>query len=234
MKKAVLIISALLLVISGVAAVSAFEGHLIDIKAHVENAIGVETYEFDFGTVFPQEEVEKDLMYGLSNSFMAENQTRVSSVRYELYWELKPAGDHDPEPLYLDAYFQPLNPFIEVTFTNPDSGDSINATAAKTVPVVGQYVKFGEGKLVKTIDPRVPAQDDCMDMLHFYFYVPVFEGYYNEITDPKAPWNYMLMKDQYVTVNETICDTFDAEVPHADLGINLKIQVVGYGYHVPD
>lgn len=231
MKKAVLIVSALLLVVSGVAAVSAYEGHLVDIKAHVENAIGVDTYELDFGTAFPQEQLEKDLLYGLSNSFMDANQTRVSSVTYELYFELKPAGDHDPEPLYMDAYFQPLNPFMYVYFPNPD-GDTANATAAKCVPGVDQAVKFGEGILSKDI-PSV-GQDDCMDKLHFTFYVPVFEGYYNEITDPKAPYAYMLMKDQFVTVNETICDTFEAEVPHADLGINLKIQVIGFGYHVPD
>jgi len=230
LKKAVLIVSALLLVVSGVAAVSAYEGHLVDIKAHVENAIGVDTYELDYGTSFPQEQREDDLLFGLSNSFMDVNQTRVSSVTYELYWELKPAGDHDPEPLYMDAYFQPLNPFLYVYFPAPD-GDTIDTTAAKTVPTVGQAVKFGEGILSKTIDPRVPENDDCMDGLHFTFYVPVFEGYYNEITDPKAPYAYMLMKDQFVTVNETICDTFEAAVPHADLGINLKIQVVGYGYH---
>ena len=156
MKKAVLIVSALLLVVSGVAAVSAYEGHLVDIKAHVENAIGVDTYELDYGIVFPQDEVEMDLMYGLSNSFMDANQTRISSVRYELYWELKPAGDHDPEPLYMSSYFQPLNPFLDVTFPSPDSGDSINATAAKTVPAVGAAVKFGEGKLLKTI-PAIPG-----------------------------------------------------------------------------
>jgi hypothetical protein len=228
LKKAVLIVSALLLVVSGVAAVSAYEGHLVDIKAHVENAIGVDTYELDFGTSFPQEQREEDLLFGLSNSFMDVNQTRVSSVTYELYWELKPVGEHDPEPLYLDAYFQPLNPFLYVYFLNPD-GDTIDSTAAKTVPAAGAAVKFGEGTLAKTV-PSVPAMDDCMDGLHFTFYVPVFEGYYNEITDPKPDYSYMLKEGEFVTVNETICNSFEAEVPHADLGINLKIQVTGFGY----
>ncbi len=230
MKKAVLIVSALLLVVSGVAAVSAFEGHLIDIKAHVENAIGVDTYELDFGAVFPQETPELYLPFGLSNSFMSDNQVRYSSLNYELYWELKPAGDHDPEPLYLDEYFQPLNPFLDVEFYSGEATDIIDTNEVHTVPTEGCAVLFGSGKLGKSI-PAEPG-DDCYDKLHFVLNTPVFEGYFNNLTND--PYDYMLMKDQFVTVNETMCGgAFVAEVPHADLGINLKIQITGFNPHIP-
>jgi hypothetical protein len=230
LKKAVLIVSALLLVVSGVAAVSAYEGHLVDIKAHVENAIGVDTYELDFGTVFPQDSPEIDLKYGLSNSFMSDNQVRISSLDYALFWELKPVGDHDPEPLYLDKYFQPLNPFMDVEFYSGEATDIIDLNEVHTVPAEGTAVQFATGKLGKSI----PAEqgDDCYDKLHFTFYVPVFEGYYNALTDPKVDYPYMLMEGEFVTVNETMCGgEWDAEVPHADLGINLKIQVMDFHMH---
>jgi predicted porin len=39
MKKAILILAALMLVASGVAAVSAYEAHVVNVRSHVENAI---------------------------------------------------------------------------------------------------------------------------------------------------------------------------------------------------
>ncbi len=55
MKKILLGLSALVMVLSGVAMVSAYEAHLINVTAHVENALEVDTTPIDFGTVFPEE-----------------------------------------------------------------------------------------------------------------------------------------------------------------------------------
>ena len=220
-KKAILIVAALLLVVSGVAAVSAYEGHLVNIKAHVENAIGVETYELDFGVSFPQEQRQEDLTWGLSESFLDDTQDRVSSLTYDLYWELKTL-EEGAAPPYLDDYYVPLNPFLHVYFLSPD-GDTIDDAAALTVPGVGTPVKFGTGYLAKA-----DVTDDDCDTLHFTFYVPVFEGYFNDLTND--PYDYMLMEGEFITEVERICDTFDVDVPHADLGIDLKIQVTGFGY----
>ncbi len=55
MKKVLLVLGTLLVSISGVAMVSAYEAHIINVTAHVENAMSVNKDDIDFGTVFPQE-----------------------------------------------------------------------------------------------------------------------------------------------------------------------------------
>jgi len=228
MKKGLMILAALLVIASGIMAVGAYEGHLVDVKAHVENAIGVSTYEVNMGTVFPQEVIERDIQWGLSNSFLAQN--RLSSVDYSLYWELKPLADN-AGPAYEGEYYQPLNPFLEVG--GPTDVD-IDDVAVKTIPAPGQAVEFASGTLYQLI-PSTPRDGNLCDYVHLSFSVPVFEGYYNAITDPAvAPknWEYgMLTAGSFNTTTEHIC-SFDAPVPNADLGIDLKIQVTGYEAHV--
>ena len=230
MKKVLLLVSALLIVFSGVAAVSAYEGHLVNIKAHVENALAVETYEWDLGTVFPQEIMESDLMFGLSESFLA--QDRVSQVNYKLCWELKPIPD-DVEVCssYMDdgVYYTPLNPYLIVSL-GVDGNDSVTGDPT-AIPGEGQAVCWGEGTLYNI--PDLPAEGDICDFVHIAFHVPVFEGYYNAITDDGVvpEWNYgMIMEEDYCLVPEDVCG-FTQDVPHADLGIDLKIQVTDIVQH---
>ena len=225
MKKVLLLVSALLIVFSSVAAVSAYEGHLVNIKAHVENAIGVETYEFDLGTYFPQERVQNELAIGLSESFLA--QDKVSTVEYKLCWELKPipaelsANVCDPDG---DGYYSPLNPYLEVTMS--DGNDNIDAALVHDVPADNTTaVCFGTGMMWRS---ATPGEGDVCDVIHVIFNAPVFEGYYNEITDdPPDGWVMgMIMEGDYCLEDETICDgSVNVTVPHADLGIDLKIQV---------
>jgi hypothetical protein len=230
-KKVLLLVSALLIVFSGVAAVSAYEGHLVNIKVHVENALAVETYEWDLGTRFPQERVESDLRFGLSESF--QEQSRVSQVDYKLCWELKPAPtDNETGNIticnpYMNMYYQPLNPYL--TMSVDSDGDSITGNTTD-VPAPGEAVCWGQGTLFSI--PGSPGQGDLCDFVHLSYSVPVFEGYYNEITDVPPPgWVYgMIDADNYCLVEETVCN-FTTLVPHADLGIDLKIQVTSIVDH---
>lgn len=227
MKKVIFIFAALMAVFASVAAVSAFEGHAIDIKAHVENAIGVQTYELNYGTSFPQETRETQVTFGLSQSFMAQN--RLSSVDYMLAFELKPASENGatpPSPLYQTSYFEPLNPFLTVTSLNGRTTIG-SPTVYQAIPAVGGYSVIGTGELASA---TTLASWEC---IHFKFSVPVFQGYYNSITD-KAPtnWTYgMLTSGQFNLANETINGqggTINVVVPNADLGIDFKIQVTGF------
>jgi len=231
-KKVLLLVSALLIVFSGVAAVSAYEGHLVNIKVHVENALAVETYEWDLGTRFPQEKVESDLRFGLSESFLA--QDRVSEVDYKLCWELKPAPtDNETGNIticnpYMGKYYQPLNPYLTMSL-GVDGNDSITGDTA-AIPGEGQAVCWGQGTLYSI--PGSPGEGDLCDFVHLSYSVPVFEGYYNAITDvPPAGWVYgMIEEENYCLVEETVCN-FTTLVPHADLGIDLKIQVTSIVEH---
>lgn len=67
---------------------AAFEAHVINVKAHIENALQVEPKEIDFGVVFPQERLQRNFSVGLSESFM--RQERVNDVHYRLTQKRKP------------------------------------------------------------------------------------------------------------------------------------------------
>jgi hypothetical protein len=80
-------------VIGGVAAMSAYEAHVINVTAHIENALTVNTTPIEFGTVFPQEYLEKQFDVKLSSSFIAED--RVDDVTYIIKQKPMPKGDRN-------------------------------------------------------------------------------------------------------------------------------------------
>jgi hypothetical protein len=82
MKKRILLITAAVIALAiGVVGMSAFEAHVINVTAHIENALNVATKALDFGTVFPQEFfTDKTFTVDLSSSFIAED--RVDDVNY--------------------------------------------------------------------------------------------------------------------------------------------------------
>jgi len=59
---------------------AAFEAHVINVTAKIENALAVQTDWIDFGTVFPQEHLNQPLAIELSQSFKDED--RVDDVNY--------------------------------------------------------------------------------------------------------------------------------------------------------
>lgn len=59
---------------------AAFEAHVINVTARIENALLVPVEPIAFGTVFPQEHLERNLPIALSESFIREN--RVDDVEY--------------------------------------------------------------------------------------------------------------------------------------------------------
>src|SRR3989344_8662517 len=79
-KKIALGLVALVAVAGGVAGMSAFEAHVINVTAKIENALRVNTDPIDFGTVFPQEQLDKFFDVTLSASFIEED--RVDDVEY--------------------------------------------------------------------------------------------------------------------------------------------------------
>jgi len=107
-KKIVLTIGAILIVVGGVAAMSAYEAHVINVVAHIENALSVSPKEIAFGTVFPQEYMESDFTIRLSDSFQEAD--RVDDVEYVIKQKPKcecNAWDKNPE-LCPDGQYQPV------------------------------------------------------------------------------------------------------------------------------
>jgi regulation of enolase protein 1 (concanavalin A-like superfamily) len=72
-------------VIAGIATFAAFEAHVINVTAHIENALAVspESMGIEFGTVFPQEYFDdQTITIELSESF--KTQERVNEVNYKI------------------------------------------------------------------------------------------------------------------------------------------------------
>jgi len=216
MKKIIFLVAALLTVFSGIAAVTAYEGHMVDVKAHVENALMVSTAELNFGTVFPQEKLENQFYVGLSESFR--EQKRYSSVDYKMYWEPKPLEEGAWAPEGWDV-FQAIWPYIVV------QNDGVDFPKSAYVDKGNGIVEIGSSSLNKS---------DLCDTIHFVLDPPVFDKWYNKATDDlngKTP-SGILQAGQYYTTTETFgCLDVDGEeipgvlVPQTDLGSNFKIQV---------
>ena len=83
-------------IVGGAAAFSAFEAHIVNVTAHIENAllVPVEADGLTFGTVFPQEQLDQFVDLGFSSSF--QGQTRVNGVDYILRQKPKCVDDRDP------------------------------------------------------------------------------------------------------------------------------------------
>ena len=61
---------------------AAFEAHVVNVTATIENALYVHPESREFGTVFPQEYFKKGIFVTFSESFSAASQRRVSKVDY--------------------------------------------------------------------------------------------------------------------------------------------------------
>lgn len=79
-KRIILGLSSLAVAVVIIPLFSAFEAHVINVTAKIENALAVTTDAIDFGTVFPQEHLRQPLGIRLSDSFMEED--RVDDVEY--------------------------------------------------------------------------------------------------------------------------------------------------------
>src|SRR3989338_7617597 len=69
---------------------AAFEAHVVNVTATIENALYVHPQSIQYGTVFPQEHLLSDFQITFSNSFSVDSQTRVGKVDYVIKQKPKP------------------------------------------------------------------------------------------------------------------------------------------------
>lgn len=86
-KKLLMALAAVLVVVGGVAALSAYEAHVINVTAHIENALYVHDDKLSFGTVFPQEYLTRNFTVNLSDSFVSSG--REDLVSYKIVQKTK-------------------------------------------------------------------------------------------------------------------------------------------------
>jgi hypothetical protein len=151
-KKILLSLGAVLIVAFGVIAVSAYEAHVVNVTAHIENALKVLAInnELVFGTVFPQEHLEQQFSIQTSESFCKPDQRRVLNIDYKIvqkpkcvneqgqyapvnYWDEKCPEGYKPMPSlceYLSKKPKRVDPapytdYGVLAFHNPEDPSSI-------------------------------------------------------------------------------------------------------------
>ena len=90
MKKILLGIASLGAALALLPMFAAFEAHVVNVTAKIENALFVHPADRTFGTVFPQEHLEQGIFITFSESFSAGDQNRVGTVEYVIKQKPKP------------------------------------------------------------------------------------------------------------------------------------------------
>jgi len=208
-----LVLGALVMTLSGVAAVSAYEAHLINVTAHVENALVVIPESVDFGTVFPQEWFTRDVIITTSISFCAEEQTRAKRVYFKVYAAWKPDGAGGYYPWLGEALYLGFYPNV-VDFPPPANLLAGDLDCVGTAPVSqpGSKPVLGGAEFLIEKYPLPPDES----LLVIGLDVPVFADYYNEHTD-------VATKPSGLSGPSYEIPTYDPD--GVDMGLDIIIQV---------
>lgn len=92
-RKLIIVFVAILTAVATLPFFAAFEAHVINVTAHIDNALEVSPQEIDFGNVYPEEVLQDSFTVEMSESFLDEEQTRVDKIDYKLVQKPKPKGD---------------------------------------------------------------------------------------------------------------------------------------------
>ena len=122
-KKALALVGALIMIALMLPLFAAFEAHVINVKAHIENALDVSLAHIDFGAVFPQETLDASFTVALSESF--KGTSRTVDVEYMISQELKPIPDSSPPATYED-----LRPYLYKTKDASETDFDSESTAS--------------------------------------------------------------------------------------------------------
>jgi len=115
---------------------AAFEAHVINVTAKIENALNVPIVKdgMQFGTVFPQEKLDKTFDVTLSQSFQDEN--RVDDVTYEIRQKPK-CGIVKPDT-------DPIEYLSFVQVTENGEGDFVCPDGSEPLPLLCPYLSKEE------------------------------------------------------------------------------------------
>jgi hypothetical protein len=184
-KKILISIVTVAFIIGGIVAVSAFEAYVINVTAHVENALRVHSTGYNFGTVFPQESFDGTKTFtfnvGTSDSFCAEGQTRVLNIDYKIVRKPKPINPADHQYCY-DHRNDTEKPADYYTRCYPSFCPALSAHPKDETNDVGfdSYTNpdtvFAAGKLHKMVNIGDPIPDDRIDIWYLDLNVPCFKG----------------------------------------------------------
>jgi hypothetical protein len=241
MKKAILILAALMMVISGIAAVSAYEAHVINVQAHVENAMYASKTKVEFDTIFPEEWMTANFTVGYSESFCNPDQQGADNITYAVYVEWKRArAETYPKVTGSDnnSYYPWLGNALYIGIKDGDQwtpADMKPEDAGGLLKLVGDPPANCPGakwvldcpKPIRKYKPDYNGNDIIMIGLD----APVFEAYYNPLTDAIAcdPTKPSGLNEPSWVIPEFLSDNVTPNPLHdpegVDLGLDIKIQI---------
>jgi hypothetical protein len=178
---------------------SAFEAHVVNVTARIENALFVHPESLEYGTVFPQEYLITSFAMMFSQSFSQASQRRVGTVDYVIKQKPRPRPEflatsasreeardwcHDPsnfplaenigdpaDPYYANCY-PTLCPYLSKTEVTPERGGENDIG----VPAFHDpETAHARGRLVKFKNGNT-INNDVVDEWELDLPVPCFEG----------------------------------------------------------
>ena len=198
MKKLLLVPLSLAIVLVLVPLFAAFEAHVINVSATIENALFVHPEDLTFGTVFPQEYFESSFFITFSQSFSSSGQRRASTTEYVIKQKPKPRPEYvlavgvepardwchlndpvnagDPNDPYYDNCLPNLCPYLSKT---PDGTPSTGPNANNDTGLPAFHdpdTDFAFGKLVKFNRFGSTIGNDPGDTWTVDLPVPCFDG----------------------------------------------------------
>jgi hypothetical protein len=172
MKKLILSLFAFVAISIGVIGMSAFEAHVINVTAKIENALNVTPEEITYGTVFPQEQLKKNFTVALSQSFL--EQDRVDTVNYVIKKKSKPRHDVASFPGGVSGHVYCLNnhptdpgnpndPYY--TYCYPNLCDRINTELFGASSSIGFLITATSSDFWK-VNLKVPCFEEMCDQAY--------------------------------------------------------------------
>ena len=181
MKKIFIGASALLIVIMTAPLFAAFETYVINVKAQIENALTVDPEQIDFGAVFPQEYLEKNLKISLSQTF--KSTSRVDDIEYVIKQKPKCWNNDAENPVYKPVHYATglcpqgftematLCAYLSKTDGDPDDQNDTGVNS------------YFQGQTCQSPDPDIASgylsklQNDTEDLWVIDLKVPPISGY---------------------------------------------------------
>jgi hypothetical protein len=206
--------------LSGVAMVSAYEAQTVNVTAHVENALFVSTPDWNagqFGTVFPEEFINKEFIVRMSNSFCQEDQERVLSIDYQIWVDrmVKPGG----------GYFPWLGDALAFSIDGQSGLQDGEEWAWVGDGAARPLLVTSDNLTKRDVDPADGEYDDDLDYVRVGLDVPVFREYYIFETDEKPKPSGKDIPSVIIETDDPRYDPYPDGIDDVYLGATIIIQV---------
>lgn len=174
MKKTLLLVGAVAICLATVPLFAAFEAHVINVTAHIENALSVDTTPIEYGIVFPEEVRHRTFQVDCSTSF--QQQERIDDIHYKIVQKPKPKTVEDPRDLIYPRSFPNGIAAWNYCLNQTSDPEYLTYCYRNLCPFLQKMSSEGEGDTEESAY-LAQSEKDCEDTWSIAFDVPCIEGY---------------------------------------------------------